>query len=188
MKTNYINSIILIIIVSFISSCSNDDDSSQIVNLEVKHYRVPAVALDLLLTTYVREGDDPNFRTFYNGIEGFTHELGFDYELLVKRSEIENPPADGSSIRYELIDIVSQTPGSTTELFEIGLAFNRGDFTDTFITGDDTNGFQLLNTIDIDCSTICNELNLDIPDGTALFGTFTRNNDNAYVLVSTTIL
>lgn len=187
MKTNYINYTILIIIISLFSSCSNDNDS-QIVNLEIKHYRVPAIGLDLLLTTYVREGDDPNFRTFFSGIEGFTHELGFDYELLVRRSEVENPPADGSSIRYELIDVVSQTPGSTTESFEIGLAFNRGDFTDSFITGDNTNGFQLLNTIDIDCSTICNELTIEVPDGASLFGTFTRNSDNTYVLVGTTIL
>jgi len=105
----------------------------------------------------------------------------------VRKSDMENPPADASSIHYELIEIVSQTSGSTTESFEIGLIFNRGDFTDTFITGDNTNGFKLLNTIDIDCSTLCDEFTTEIPDGMSLFGTFTRSSDNTYVLASTNI-
>ncbi|MEP0264366.1 DUF4377 domain-containing protein [Dokdonia sp.] len=188
MKTTYINYLILLITASIFTGCSNDDDNAQIVSLEIKHYKTTAVGLDLQFTTLVREGDDPNFRIFYSGIEGFNYELGFDYELIVRKSEIDNPPADGSSIRYELINEVSKTPGSTTETFDVWLALGAGGVTETFVTGDTTTGFQLLNTIPIDCSTMCDEIISQLQDNNRLIGTFTRNSDNTYVLICTTIL
>ena len=53
---------------------------------------------------------DPNgeWEFFYDSIEGFNFEEGYVYELLVETFEVENPPADGSSIRYELVEIVSK--------------------------------------------------------------------------------
>ena len=41
-------------------------------------------------------------------ITGFTYEKGYEYELLVKKTTLTNPPQDSSNIRYELIRIVSQ--------------------------------------------------------------------------------
>ena len=41
-------------------------------------------------------------------ITGFTYEKGNEYELLVKKTTLANPPQDASNIRYELIRIVSQ--------------------------------------------------------------------------------
>lgn len=43
---------------------------------------------------------------FYDSIEGFEYEPGFEYQLLVDKYEVDNPPADASSIRYELKEIV----------------------------------------------------------------------------------
>ena len=41
-------------------------------------------------------------------ITGFTYEKGNEYELLVKKTTIANPPQDDVNVRYELISIVSQ--------------------------------------------------------------------------------
>lgn len=41
-------------------------------------------------------------------IKGFTYERGNEYELLVKKTTLADPPQDSSNIRYELIRIVSQ--------------------------------------------------------------------------------
>ena len=46
---------------------------------------------------------------FYDSIIGFEYEAGFEYELRVKKSQIENPRADASSIQYELVEMVSKT-------------------------------------------------------------------------------
>lgn len=45
---------------------------------------------------------------FYGGIEGFTYEPGFHWTLRVQTRRIANPPADGSSIEYRLVEVVEK--------------------------------------------------------------------------------
>ncbi|GAB3575337.1 hypothetical protein GCM10027578_39370 [Spirosoma luteolum] len=52
---------------------------------------------------YVRENGKGDWQLFYDPIEGFTFEPGYTYTLRVKRQAVENPPADGSSLRYTLV-------------------------------------------------------------------------------------
>lgn len=54
-----------------------------------------------------------NGEYFYDPIEGFEFEEGYDYELLVKRSEREHVPADASAYTYRLVELVSKTRSST---------------------------------------------------------------------------
>ncbi|MEY8761849.1 DUF4377 domain-containing protein [Chryseobacterium tongliaoense] len=57
----------------------------------------------------VKENASENWTNFYSNIEGFTYEPGYEYILKVKTEKIENPPADGSSIKYTLVKQVSKT-------------------------------------------------------------------------------
>lgn len=57
----------------------------------------------------IKEKENDNWSNFYSNIEGFTYEPGFEYVLKVKTEKIENPPADGSSIKYTLIKQISKT-------------------------------------------------------------------------------
>ncbi|MBT2622295.1 MULTISPECIES: DUF4377 domain-containing protein [Chryseobacterium] len=57
----------------------------------------------------VKEKASENWTNFYSNIEGFTYEPGYEYVLKVKTEKIANPPADGSSIKYTLINQVSKT-------------------------------------------------------------------------------
>ena len=59
---------------------------------------------------------DPNasWEFEYDGIDGFDYEPGFEYELRVQRVDVPNPPADGSSFYYQLVEVVSKTAVSTT--------------------------------------------------------------------------
>ena len=54
------------------------------------------------------EGEDYYICVAFNTIAGFTYEKGNEYELLVKKTTLANPPKDSGSTRYELIRIVSQ--------------------------------------------------------------------------------
>ncbi|WP_334124987.1 DUF4377 domain-containing protein [Empedobacter brevis] len=56
----------------------------------------------------VKEGDAAEWQYFYNYIDGFTHEPGYEYKVVVKKSKVENPPADASSVKYELVKVVSK--------------------------------------------------------------------------------
>jgi len=57
----------------------------------------------------VKEKESDNWGNFYSNIEGFTYEPGFEYILKVKTEKIQNPPMDGSSIKYTLVQQVSKT-------------------------------------------------------------------------------
>ena len=56
----------------------------------------------------VKEGIDDEYTYFYDSIEGFEWQSGYEYELIVAITEVENPPADGSSYSYQLVEVVNQ--------------------------------------------------------------------------------
>ncbi len=46
-----------------------------------------------------------DWTTFYDQIEGFDYEEGYEYLLNVKIKTIKNPPADGSTLKYTLVEV-----------------------------------------------------------------------------------
>ena len=55
----------------------------------------------------VAESADGPSELFYDAIEGFEHEAGTSYVVDVRIESVEDPPADGSSLRYVLVEVVS---------------------------------------------------------------------------------
>ena len=58
----------------------------------------------------VKMDDQENWSAHYENIEGFSFVPGFEYNLLVRITWIDKPPADGSSVRYTLLRELSRTP------------------------------------------------------------------------------
>ncbi len=58
----------------------------------------------------IKESPDEDWTYFYDDISGFEYEEGYSYELRVKVEEVENPPADASSKRYSLTELVTKVP------------------------------------------------------------------------------
>lgn len=56
----------------------------------------------------IKEAESDNWQFFYDGIEGFDYEAGFEYKIEVKVYDVKNPPADGSSKRYVLKRIINK--------------------------------------------------------------------------------
>lgn len=54
----------------------------------------------------VAESEDGEYEYFYDQIEGFDFVEGTSYVIDVTVQEIEDPPADGSSIAYTLVEII----------------------------------------------------------------------------------
>lgn len=90
-----------------------DDDKDEIVLMTVSAtpgYIVPWGA-DFPME-YVSAMEDGEIYSSYfhpKEIEGFAYERGYEYRIRVRKIQIENPPADGSSIRYVWINTLSQT-------------------------------------------------------------------------------
>jgi len=49
------------------------------------------------------------WQNFSSKIEGFEFEPGYLYKLKVKEEAVENPPADASSIKYTLVEVLEKT-------------------------------------------------------------------------------
>jgi hypothetical protein len=56
----------------------------------------------------VRESREGEWLNFYDQIQGFTYEPGYEYVLLVGSREVPNPPADASSREYWLIQTIEK--------------------------------------------------------------------------------
>ena len=71
-----------------------------------------AECMTLVPTTCLQVRFDPtgNWENFSDPIEGFEFEQGFYYQLRVRRIHIADPPADASSFRWILFELVSKIP------------------------------------------------------------------------------
>lgn len=54
----------------------------------------------------IKEDLDSEWKMFYTSIEGFEYQEGTQYKLSVMITEIENPPADSSSLKYTLLEVL----------------------------------------------------------------------------------
>lgn len=75
--------------------------------------RKPCTGVGPMQCLQVRESVDRPWQYFYSEIEGFTHEPGYAYELRVREEKVANPPADGSSLRWQLLEVVSKVRNPT---------------------------------------------------------------------------
>ncbi|WP_417214308.1 DUF4377 domain-containing protein [Alcanivorax sp.] len=78
--------------------------------LYVAPYGTACIGVGAMECLRVKEEGDANWQLFYNHIEGFAYEEGFQYTLRVKVEEVASPPADGSSLRYTLLEVVEKKP------------------------------------------------------------------------------
>lgn len=82
----------------------------EVVTLFVGPNQVPCMGVAPQMCLQVKESADADYQLFYSVIEGFEFEPGFEYELLVNKQSVPNPPADAPSFRWTLVEEVSKTP------------------------------------------------------------------------------
>jgi hypothetical protein len=94
----------LVLVVLFsVASCS---DLRSI--LYVGPQRVECTGVGPQLCLLVKTQPDADWEYFHGSIEGFDFEAGYTFKLLVRRTRVENPAADASSIRWRLIKILEK--------------------------------------------------------------------------------
>lgn len=64
----------------------------------------------------VRSDANADWTLFYDAIEGFDYEAGYNYELLVTETPVANPPADGSSIKTTLVEVIKKEAVATASV------------------------------------------------------------------------
>ena len=85
------------------------EPADRVLQLEVAEAKVPCVGVGPQECLRVRERADGEWQLFYDAIVGFDYVAGYRYILRVVRRPVRNPPADGSSAEYRLLDVISKT-------------------------------------------------------------------------------
>lgn len=105
-----------------------DADAGDIRTLYVGPQRAPCTGVAPMECLQVRESPDAPYTNFFDEIAGFEFAPGYEYELRVRVDEVEDPPADASSLRYTLVEVVNRTPVATTPLE--GTLWTLAEYTD----------------------------------------------------------
>jgi hypothetical protein len=115
--------------------CACGDDTSRIELLPYLDYCVGETVGPCMRSV---DGD------VYDGIQGFQFEWGYRMVLAIRTLHIDHPPADSSSIRYDLVDVESRTPVEKGTRFDPLLRppLEPEQFA-RIVTGDCTAGFEL---------------------------------------------
>ena len=58
----------------------------------------------------VKNSPEKNWEFFYDQIEGFKHEQGFEYQLLIEIVDLPEESKDGALVKYVLKRVISKTP------------------------------------------------------------------------------
>ena len=90
----------------------------EVVTLFVGPNRVPCTGVAPQACYQVRQSPDAEWTLFYDEIQGFEYEPGFEYELKVQKETRTNVPADASRFTWTLMEVVSKTPVAPSATFE----------------------------------------------------------------------
>lgn len=88
-------------------TASKKPAGSEELHLFVAAGTVPCQGVAPMPCLRVRKSPEAAWEFFYDEIAGFTPFNDREFELLVRSIPVENPPADASSLRWELIKIIS---------------------------------------------------------------------------------
>ncbi|WP_422081818.1 DUF4377 domain-containing protein [Ulvibacterium sp.] len=154
----------IVLAMSFlvVLSCDNDEPNQGVEEiLRINHYTIAGHGPFLRMYNLVQKGDaigTNDWEIFYAPVENFEYELGYVYEILVNRSEIEDPPQDIIPIRYTLKEVISKEKTSRQIEFEVKLRQSYTEESESYVTGSIDSGFKILDQIIIDCNQNCNLL------------------------------
>lgn len=81
----------------------------------VAHFTTPCEGVGPRECLNVREAGETEWKTWYGSIEGLEPEPGIEYHVRVSETTVDDPPADASSIRWTLIEVLDETPMTTGE-------------------------------------------------------------------------
>ena len=91
-----------------LTACQSVPDPSQGETLYINSQLVNCVGVGPMQCMQVRSDTQQPWSLFYQQIEGFQFEPGYQYQLSVSKEQLTDVPADAPSLRYQLIKVVSK--------------------------------------------------------------------------------
>lgn len=87
-----------------------DKNQIQQFQIEVAPVLVKCVGVAPMHCLQYRKVGDTAWLNHYSGIVGFDYQPDYRYVLEIKQTPVSNPPADASSLRWELVRIIEKHP------------------------------------------------------------------------------
>jgi hypothetical protein len=81
----------------------------------VAHFLSDCVGVGPQQCLNVRESVEDEWTLRYDPIEGFEHETGYEYRLIINETTISDPPADASAMRWTLVEELQKKSVATSE-------------------------------------------------------------------------
>jgi hypothetical protein len=97
-----------ILILSIAYSCEDSTNEQNTKTLYISDHLVDCTGVGPQKCMLVKEKIEDDFTYFYDNIVGFDYEAGYNYTLKVRVDAIKNPPADGSFLKYSLVEILKK--------------------------------------------------------------------------------
>jgi heat shock protein HslJ len=123
--------ILLLAMMSCKSTNIAENNSMEEKNFWVNSSKFPCMGVGPMSCLQVQENDsieEGKWEFFYSEIEGFEYQPGNIYRLRVKVKKVQEPiPADASSLRYELLEVMEKYQDMTLRLTNIWLIKEVGD-------------------------------------------------------------
>jgi hypothetical protein len=82
--------------------------AEEVVTLHVAPFQRECTGMVVMQCMQVKERPQDEWQNFYDAIEGFTYEPGHTYRLRVLKRPVPNPPADGSSVSWHLLEVLEK--------------------------------------------------------------------------------
>ena len=107
----------MIFSIVFLTSCPNETGILEVEKtLTVASKKVKCEGVSTQQCFLIKENNQQNWEYFYDPINDFNYEEGFEYVVLVLQEEVENPPQDASSIKLSLIKVISKIKKTSENL------------------------------------------------------------------------
>lgn len=107
----------------FFCSC-NSKKNRNTEKITVASEQADCVGVGTMKCLLVKNNGDEEWEFFYNNIEGFSYEPGFEYKLEIRKEFRDNPAADQSSTRYVLVRVISKVQKRSDNLPVIPIQFH----------------------------------------------------------------
>ncbi len=107
-------------LVGLASACGSSESSGsgspaaapEVVRMWIGPELAECVGVGPMECMQVAYSEDGETQLFYGSIDGFEHVEGTSYVIDAQVTEVASPPADGSSLRYTLVEVVSESPAA----------------------------------------------------------------------------
>ena len=175
----------LMIIVGSLLSCSADDATTEVSNVElfVDHYQTTNVLSGL---AYVVQEDgqigSQQF-TVLGDIRGFDFEPGYTYRLVATKTVTKNDGTDARTATYELQEVLNKEAANPGTRFRVPLSTEvAGLGVQVFLQIRPDSTYYLSGRIPIECRSYCGNLDAIVDQGLTAEGIFSHGGDGNYVL------